>query len=347
VKGVLCSVLWCFWSPLLYAESNVSSNVEKLASTLTPYPVAIDAGSVLQGELRQFSVKLKNNSVAGTQIISKVSASCSCLAPKVSQNVLNPRQTADLTFGLRAGPTEKSFKELIAIEYYNLTTKSVGTLAIPITGKVESVIEVNPRRLDFDQTSVAENKVVAISVRRGSSGLEWETLEVEHDLKDRIDIQIAQSGGAHQIRVSPRIDKLEYGLTTGQIVLKCLRIDGTEAFRDAIPLTMTRNQPLSADPSFFYLDDLTVGLKTTVTFKIIPKDTQTKLVFDNVIRFDSETCQITVERTRAEPGLEFKVEIVPVVTGLVKSTIVLPYTSDRPGKLLVPIVGVVRELDRQ
>lgn len=327
---------------ITHAEDHKSIN-DPFKYELSVDPSDINVGSILQGQTKNCSIKLQNIAYTGTLTISKISTSCYCVAPKLSQSTLKPRDSSEVKFELKAGNIAKKINEIIAIEYSNLSTQDIKVLKIPISGNVDSIVEISPRRLEFEcMISTGKDQKKTLLARFGSSNLSWCKLTVESKPSNIINSKIFPKDGVYEIQIVPKIDCLSYGANEGWVVISCVNDSNKVVFQDYIPLFINNESPIYSEPQYFYLDDLQVGREKKLSVKVLKKHSNTRFLCNNLGEIETETYSISTMHIESKNDMELLVKITPHSSGLLKTNLVIPFESDRHGELSIPIVGIVK-----
>jgi hypothetical protein len=301
----------------------------------------INTGTLMQGESKKYTVHLKNTAITGSLQIKKISASCSCLNPKISTLLISQGGEATLTFDVISGSSSKYLNEQIIIEYINTSKHDIYSISIPINGKVESIAEISERRMDLKINDISPKvEKGKLSVLHGTSSNSWTHMTVS--VKPKIaDCKVFSNVTNNQVEIIPQINLLSFGDNQAQIVFEYYNSIGKKIFDDYIPLNIKYSPPVNICPNSFYFSDTKNGVIVSRVLRLdCPQD------IDVTAIQSSNKKLINIHLDSKRNGVyTYTLTIIPKEPGMFCESINISFLGKHSGTVSIPVVGIVDQIN--
>ena len=321
IVGVLATALWN-WSSQSSATSLTSSPV-------LLNPVDVDLGCLLQGDVGQFRVQLRNVSKEPLEIV-RVRGTCTCIQVTECPQVLLPGCTGELNGKLQVGSLTGTVRDRVMIEF-----KASREAVFRVNATVVPRYVAEPSTLDFGHVALSSSveKQVVVVCRSPLDRIDHLQLDnLQPPLVARI---VKMSGTTAEIKI-----KMEQGSVgeARQSLVACT--NDPRQPRLVIPIICVVDGPVRVTPQHLYLGSIS-GEKPVSCRLLLQATGVQPLEIERIhVGKTPVTIEITQEPTNPREAVAILQFDLSRVNGLVEDEVTVE-TANPKFECRVPVVALV------
>lgn len=310
---------------------------------ISPSVKKINLGTLLQGEVREVSINLKNTAIFGIQSINKVSKSCNCFDINISSDSIPLSGSVTLKVKVAARAGANDMYEEVIIEYINSDEKNIRFLRIPIVATVETVLSFDPKTISVRGDELALQQFVLqfkIIPGRRFSNVKFlllndadEIIKIEEKklLNDKVNLNI-------EARIN--VQKLQFGRNQTYININACDALGDIILNDRVPCEIYLDGPFSIEPAAFLISDVAVG--SSRQYKILININDVDFQTDDIQTISSDLNHIIIEKNNviSKASMEVIFRYFRPADGVQKDYIEIQFAGKRKGNYRIPIIAL-------